>query len=201
MSDDLRQRYAEALANAECEKQPRCVNCMADSVMAVRDEELERTRRELEKVLCQQVWDAMTDEADGEVARLRYELEQWHAAYGKPVLPETLARLWEWRERAEQAETKVLAYESADSYVTSCTSCAGHLDRERRQEERAETAEAAIARVRAAHPMVDDGYGPECRGCGNPAAGIVSWPCPTIAALDSQSPNVEPERPAGEERL
>jgi len=66
VAEDLRHRYAEALANAECEKQPRCVNCMADAVMAVRDEELQR---------------------------LRYELEEWHAAYGEKALPGTMARL------------------------------------------------------------------------------------------------------------
>jgi hypothetical protein len=47
VAEDLRQRIAEALANAECEKRPRCVNCMADAVMAVRDEELERLRSAL----------------------------------------------------------------------------------------------------------------------------------------------------------
>lgn len=43
---------------------------------------------------------------------------------------------------------------------------------------------AAEKRLRAAHPRVDDGYGPECRGCGNHLVGIVSWPCPTIRAWD-----------------
>lgn len=43
---------------------------------------------------------------------------------------------------------------------------------------------AAEKRLRAAHPRVEEVYGPECRGCGNPVAGIVSWPCPTIRAWD-----------------
>jgi hypothetical protein len=43
---------------------------------------------------------------------------------------------------------------------------------------------AAEKRLRAAHPRVDVGYGPECRGCGNHLVGIVSWPCPTIRAWD-----------------
>ncbi|TDD54566.1 hypothetical protein E1286_05080 [Nonomuraea terrae] len=43
MADDLRQRIAEAIANAECEKQPRCADCMADAVMSVvEDEALDR---------------------------------------------------------------------------------------------------------------------------------------------------------------
>lgn len=197
MPDDLRHRYAEALANAECEKRPRCVNCMADAVMVVRDEAMGRLEKELGRVAAlaaiqEYQMDKLREERDLAIA---HDRQPYPTAW---AYEQACKALNKWRERAEQAETKVLAYESADCYVTSCTSCAGHLDRERRQEERAEKAEAAVARVRAAHPMVDDGYGPECRGCGNPAAGIVSWPCPTIAALDSQSPNVEPERPAQE---
>jgi hypothetical protein len=36
----LRERIAEAVANAECEQQPKCPQCIADAVLAVRDDEL-----------------------------------------------------------------------------------------------------------------------------------------------------------------
>lgn len=160
MADDLRHRYAEALATAAdfsiigewicCEPinldHDLCVKgdiarqmlraVLADdpdrlfvpsglvgAVMAVRDEELERLRAEVEA----------DDKAISDLNTNVTLLEKRAAA---------------WRERAENAEAKLLAYESADSYVTSCTSCAGHLDRERRQEERAEDVERRLAEIR-----------------------------------------------------
>ncbi|MEO3856134.1 hypothetical protein [Acrocarpospora sp. B8E8] len=50
MTDDYRKRLAAALAQAECEKRPRCVECMGDAVLAVRDEEMEKLRAEVEKL-------------------------------------------------------------------------------------------------------------------------------------------------------
>jgi diadenosine tetraphosphate (Ap4A) HIT family hydrolase len=85
---------------------------------------------------------------DEELARLRYEVEQWHAAYGPSALPGTLARLRELQDRAERAEAKVAEYENAISWGTDCVAHATLHDKCRRQAERAEKAEAAVARVR-----------------------------------------------------
>jgi hypothetical protein len=53
------------------------------------------------------------------------------------------------RDRAEQAEAKVLDYENRITWHTTCQSCARILDSSIRETERRERAEAALARVRA----------------------------------------------------
>jgi hypothetical protein len=84
---DLRQRYTEAVQSVlrEWTRAPgdegQFVARLVHAAMAVRDEELER---------------------------LRYELEQWHAAYGEKALPATIARL-------RTAEDKIRDYENVVS--------------------------------------------------------------------------------------
>ena len=108
MGDDLHRRYAEALANAECEKRPRCTNCMVDAVLAVRDEELGRERiaadvlgtllreegEELSRALARacgaeaelQTSQARAEKAEAKLARFRTFLDtdfrQWCSPYG-----------------------------------------------------------------------------------------------------------------------
>lgn len=124
--NDLRQRYAEALANAECEKQPRCVDCMADAVMAVRDGELERLREERDQAIA-------------------HDRQPYPTAW---AYEQACKALHSWRERAETAEAKLAEVEDAITWGVSCTRHAELLTECRRQEERAEQAEAVVARVR-----------------------------------------------------
>ena len=109
MAEDLRQRVAEALAHAECEKQPRCVDSMADAAMAVRDEEMEDLRAELTTVEGQRddhrkALKSVGAERDRlrEAARIVTE-NRWY---------ERLAQAEQWRERAEKAELVIARAEN-----------------------------------------------------------------------------------------
>ena len=50
-------------------------------------------------------------------------------------------------ERAEAAEAKLLEYENAITWHTSCLSCSAFLDRANAERERAERAEARLAAI------------------------------------------------------
>ncbi|MEU4224317.1 hypothetical protein AB0F17_08490 [Nonomuraea sp. NPDC026600] len=116
MAEDLRQRYAEALAdaaNSQTFKKPgpawdgfrNMWLGYADATLAVRDEELERLR------------------AEGK--RLGYELEQWHAAYGEKALPGMLARLR--KAEAANARTRALHPSAEEAHAAGqvlCVECA-----------------------------------------------------------------------------
>ncbi len=62
-AQSARQRYADAVSQAECEKQPKCSACIADAVLAVRDAELEQLRADLAQCngLCLRASDVLDD--------------------------------------------------------------------------------------------------------------------------------------------
>lgn len=206
---DLRHRYAEALANAECEKRPRCVHCMADAVMAVRDEELAKLREERELAIAhdrqpyptawayEQACKALNEWRERAETAER-DREQQRLAYNAANAMAGVHKLRADRLKAELEHAKGALAGDSEAMAAFMADHAKVVERLREQNRiahrAAEQAEAALDRVHALaehwshepHPTHDH-------------------PCPDdlrrelLAALDSQSPTLEPETPAGEE--
>lgn len=64
---ELRQRFKDAITLAECERIPKCPNCVTDSVLAVHASEVEQLRAELHALR------ERAEQAENELSRVQAE--------------------------------------------------------------------------------------------------------------------------------
>ena len=126
--------------------------------------------------------------AEKELAGLRAVARGYCPACGRGDAAPTVADWEQQRQRADQAEARVVDYEQRLTWHTTCAACARVLASGIRETERANRAEAALGRVRALHCKASDGD--TCVYCAHThRIGYgTGWPCDTIRVLNGDRP-------------
>ncbi len=114
-------------------------------------------------------------------------------------VPELLRTTRALRARVAELEAVLAAQEQALNFETTCLGCGSAWENALRETLRAERAERALRRVRALHRRAASITTEYCTACSERVDDewrrLVSYPCPTLRALDAPVPPAQPLDP------